>query len=169
MRRYRGFASGISSAPAIGLMGVLCGLVLALAACNGSGSVPLPTAPSTPAPVPVPPTQPPAGTFSNVTLSGFVFEQTVNGREPVEGAAVYCEPCGAETHTWAYSDSNGFYNFNGVWTDATHFPTPILVRKDGYADPTGLPKTTPPNPSGPGCREVVVNGDTQFDMELVRK
>lgn len=141
--------------------------MLALGACHGSGSLPLPTAPSTPAPVPR--LQPPATTFSNVTLSGLVFEQTVNGREPVAAVAVYCEPCGAETHTWADTDSNGFYSFNGVWTDATHFPTRILVRKDGYADPAGLPKTTPPNPSGPGWREVVVNGDTRFDMELVRK
>jgi len=104
-----------------------------------------------------------------VTLSGFVFEQTVNGREPVEAVDVYCEPCGAETHTYAVTDSNGFYSFNGFWTDATHFPTAIWVGKDGYADPAGLPKTTPPNPSGPGWREVVVNGDTRFDMELVRK
>jgi hypothetical protein len=167
MRLGRGFASGISLAPAIGLMGVLGGLMLALGACNGSGSVPPPTAPSTP--VPVPRTQPPAATFSNVTLSGFVFEQTVNGREPVEAVEVYCEPCGAETHTWAETDSNGFYSFNGFWGDGTQFPTPIWVLKEGYADPAGLPQTTPPNPSGPGWREVVVNGDTRFDIELVRK
>ena len=29
--------------------------------------------------------------------------------------------------------------------------------------------TTPPNPSGPGWREVVIDGDTRFDMELVRR
>jgi hypothetical protein len=48
MRLYRGFASGISLSSAIGVIGVLCGLVLALGACNGSGSVPPPTAPSAP-------------------------------------------------------------------------------------------------------------------------
>jgi hypothetical protein len=146
---------------------VLSGLVLALAACSGSGS--FPTAPSTAAPVIARPSDPSGYTLSDVTLSGVVFEETLNGRAPIEAAAVYCEPCGAETHTWAYTDSNGLYRFNGVWTDPGHFPTRIWFRKDGYADPEGLPKPTPPNPSSSGWREVVVNGDTRFDVQLVRQ
>jgi hypothetical protein len=146
---------------------VLSGLVLALGACNGSGSYP--TAPSTPAPVPAPAVDPFGYTLSDVTLSGVVFEETLNGRAPIEAVAVYCEPCGAETHTWAYTDSNGLYRFSGVWTNAGHFPTRISFGKNGYVDPAGLPKTTPPNPSGPSWREVVVNGDTRFDVQLVRQ
>jgi hypothetical protein len=105
----------------------------------------------------------------NVTLSGVVFEESSNGRAPIPHASVYCEPCGAETHTFATTDENGFYSFTGVWTDPGHFPTRILVRLDGYTDPPGLPTPTPPNPSGLGWREVVVNGDTRFDMQLIRR
>jgi len=112
---------------------------------------------------------PPADIFLNVTLSGVVFEETASGRRPLSNVSVYCEPCGAETHTFATTDDNGFYSFSGVWTDAGHFPTRIYVSLDGYTDPGGLPRPTPPNPSGPGWREVVVNGDTRFDMELARR
>jgi hypothetical protein len=110
-----------------------------------------------------------AYTLANVTLSGVVFEETSKGRSPIEGVAVYCEPCGAETHTSASTDADGFYSFTGVWTNPSHFPTPILIHKDGYADPEGFPKPTPPNPSDPGWREVVVDGDTRFDVQLVRR
>jgi hypothetical protein len=57
----------------------------------------------------------------------------------------------------------------GFWTEGRpSFPARIWVGKDGYQDPKGLPKTTPPNPSGLGWREIIVNGDTRFDLELVR-
>jgi hypothetical protein len=146
---------------------VLSVLVLGVAGCNSDSRLPS-VAPSPMPPLPVPPSAS-TYTLSNVTLSGMVFEETLNGRAPIEHASVYCEPCGVETHTWAYTDSNGFYTFTGVWTDPSHFPTRILITKEGYADPVGLPKTTPPNPAGPGWREVVVNGDTRFDAQLVRK
>ncbi len=89
----------------------------------------------------------------------------------VEGVSVYCEQCGESSHNFADTDSNGAYVFpRGVWTEGRpSFPIRILVAKDGYQDPAGLPKPTPPNPSGPGWREVVIHGDTRFDMELVRR
>ena len=39
----------------------------------------------------------------------------------------------------------------------------------GYADPDGLPKPTPPNYEGPSWREVVISGDTRWDVQLVRR
>jgi hypothetical protein len=36
--------------------------------------------------------------------------------------------------------------------------TPVYVRADGYEDPPGL-----------GGRYVLVNGDTRFDMQMVRR
>ena len=99
-----------------------------------------------------------------------VFEQTADGRRPIEGVDIYCEPCGRETHTWAVTDSNGTYRFtDGVWTDPTNFPTRLVIRKVGYGLPPGMPRPTPPNPSCDGCLEVVINGDTRFDVELVRR
>jgi hypothetical protein len=58
----------------------------------------------------------------------------------------------------------------GVWTEGRPtFPVRLLLRKTGYKDPAGLPPMTPGNPSGLGWREVVINGDTRFDAELVRQ
>jgi hypothetical protein len=97
------------------------------------------------------------------TLSGVVFEVTTTGQTPIEGVRVYCELCGAETHSDSYTDSNGAYSFTGVWT-TPGVGTPVYVVKDGYTDPPGLPPSL-----GPGFRLVLVNGDTRFDVELVRK
>lgn len=153
---------------------IVCMVVIqGLAACGGA---PLPSGPS-PAVAPVPVAPPPGGTgvsiLADATLSGMVYEiadssGTIAG---IEGVAVYCEQCGASTHNWAYSDSSGEYVFpRGVWTEGRpSFPVRIFVQKDGYQDPPGLQTPTPPNPSGPGWREVVVNGDTRFDIELVRR
>lgn len=146
---------------------VLSALVVGLAGCGEDGPVLSPT-PSAPVPVPTRPSATPVY-MSDVTLSGVVYEETPTGRAPIEGVWVYCEPCGAETHSGVYTDPNGFYSFTGVWIDPSLFPTRIWILKDGYVDPPGLPKTTPPNPSGAGWREVVINGNTQFDAQLVRR
>lgn len=145
-------------------------LVLAheLTGCGGSGSSATPLAPSV---VPPPVVSPPptsgswlAGyTLTGVSLSGLVYESTPAGRLPIAGALVYCELCGEITHTWATADANGFYKFSGdlttgggVWL-AAGIGTPVFVRADGYQDPPGL-----------GARSVLINGDTRFDMEMVR-
>ena len=140
--------------------------VLALAGCSDK-QVFFPTPTESPKPRPVPAAS--DYTLSDVTLSGVVFEETLNARAPIEGVAVYCEPCTELTHVWAYTDAHGFYSFRGVWTDPGHFPTRLLIRKDGYTDPAGIPTPTPPNPSLPGWREVVIDGDTRFDVRLVRR
>lgn len=53
-----------------------------------------------------------------------------------------------------------------MWV-APGVPTPIAVgycNKD-YEDPPGLPAVG----NGPGCRAVLIEGDTRFDIELVRR
>ena len=144
-------------------------LILALTAgwagCDG-GTSSVPTAPSVTSSPPPPLPAPGAPVLRDVTLSGVVYEETPTGRVPIEGVDVYCEPCGAETHSWASTDSNGFYSFTGVWVES--LPTRLWIGKDGYADPAGLPRPTPPNPAGPGWREVRIDGDTRFDVQLVR-
>ena len=146
---------------------VVLAFATTLSSCGGGTSL-SPTAPSTIHFTPVPmPFAPVPGLMAEVTLSGVVYELTAEGTVPIAGAAVYCEPCGAETHSWSKTDANGFYSFFGVWLDAV--PTRINVAKAGFVDPPGLAKTTPPNPSGPGWREVRVDGDTRFDIELVRR
>jgi hypothetical protein len=146
-------------------------LVQGLAGCGGGTDAP--SAPSPPVASPAA-----AGTgvsvFADATLSGMVYEVVADSPRKImgiEGVAVYCEQCGASTHTYSYTDANGEYVFpKGVWTEGRpSFPVRIWVRKDGYQDPAGLPKPTPPNPSGPGWREVVISSDTRFDLELVRR
>ena len=160
------------------LVGVLV-LALGLSGCGGSDS---PATPLTPSPPPqqavVPAPTPASGwlsgyTLVGVSLSGVVYELTPTGRTPIAGAIVYCELCGKETHSFATADDNGFYHFSGdlasgggVWLAAGD-PTPIAVgyyNKD-YQDPPGLPAIR----QGPGWRAVLIDGDTRFDIELVRR
>lgn len=148
-------------------------MVPGLSGCNGSTETP-----SAPGPSPPVASRPPAGTgvsvLADATLSGTVYEVVADSPRQIVGiedVSVYCEQCGESTHNFAYTDSNGHYVFpRGVWTEGRpSFPVRIRVTKGGYQDPVGLPKTTPPNPSGPGWREVLIDGDTQFDMELLRR
>jgi hypothetical protein len=154
---------------------IMCAVLLqGLAGCTGSTEVP--SAPSPPVASPAPPVGQPAGdsVLADATLSGMVYEVAIDSSSRhvgLEGVSVYCEQCGESTHNFSYTDPKGEYVFpRGVWTEGRpSFPIRIRVAKDGYQDPAGLPKPTPPNPSGPGWREVVIHGDTRFDMELVRR
>jgi hypothetical protein len=95
------------------------------------------------------------------TLSGVVSEITPTGQAPVEGVEVYCDGCGEFGHTWAYTDTNGFYSFAEVYPGVL----PLLVRKAGYevVDPIST------FPDGTGRKDATVNGDTRFDIQLVRR
>ena len=117
-----------------------------------------------PASVPPPPRAFPPGVLSDYTLSGVVFEVTATGEMPIEGADVYCELCLPGTHSWALTDSKGFYSFTGVWTEPD-VRTQLWFGKEGYTDPPGVPLVF--NQSG--WRQVSVTGDTRFDIQLVRK
>jgi hypothetical protein len=151
-------------------LGIVVLIAQALAGC-GPDAVrsSVPSAPSAPTPPPSVTTgrQPapwPPGVFTpNVTLSGVVFEIVQDAEVPIERVWVYCELCGEETHSATFTDNKGFYTFKGVWANSL----PILVGKDGYQDPPG---TTYPSPyGGLGWREVIVNGDTRFNIQLARK
>ncbi len=176
----------------------LVGLVLVLLAqgvsgCGGSEVSPTPLAtPLLPSFAPAaPPTHPApcvsaetsfygcAYTWRGVSLTGVVYETTATGRPVgIGGAHVYCEACGLMTHTWATSDANGFYSFSGnlasgggVWL-SPGFLTAIGIEHTDYRDPPGLPPLSGPLfhiPSGPGWREVLIDGDTRFDIQLVRR
>jgi len=150
---------------------VLLALAHGFSACGGYGSSATPLSPS-PAPPPAAPVPPPpasgswlAGyTLTAVSLSGVVYESTPAGAAPIAGALVYCELCGELTHTWATADANGFYSFSGdlakgggVWL-SPGIRTPLFVQANGYQDPPGV-----------GERYVLINGDTRFDMQMIRR
>jgi hypothetical protein len=156
---------------------VLLVLAQGVAGCGGPDSSPTPVTPSPRPPQAVVPAPTaavfPPGTLTGVSLSGVVYELTPTGRKPIARALVYCELCGKETHTFATADDNGFYHFSGdlatgggVWL-APGVPTPLAVgyyNRD-FEDPPGLPAAR----QGPGWREVLIDGDTRFDIELVRR
>jgi hypothetical protein len=145
---------------------LLLGLAVGVGGCesgNLTSPSPAPSAFQQPVLVPTLPRAFPPGVFSDYTLSGRVFEVTATGEMPIQGADVYCELCLAGTHSWAVTDSNGFYSFTGVWTEPD-VRTQLWFGKEGYTDPPGVPLVF--NQSG--WRLVLVTEDTQFDAQLVR-
>jgi hypothetical protein len=95
------------------------------------------------------------------TLSGVVSEVTSTDLIPVEGVEVYCDSCGPQGHTFAYTDADGFYSFSDVQFGGHR----LLVTKEGFRliEPSGTYQ------SGTEYKDATVNGDTRFDMRLVRR
>jgi len=134
--------------------GTIVGCIILASGCDGRASIPGSIAPTpTPAPRPAPPT---AETYN---LSGVVFEMTAEGRVPIEGVEVYCDSCGSPVgHTWVSTDAKGFYSLS--WAEnGVHR---LYVTKAGYQifDPAGVVRDQ---------IDASVHGDTQFDIELVRR
>ena len=137
-------------------------LALVLAGCNGDSSTITPTAPSQQT------VRPPAllpAVLYGVSLFGVVFEMTPTGQMPVADVSIYCDACGESGHTWLRTDANGYDSFSGdlnsgggIWLSAG--PTLILVAREGFLDPPG---------QTPGQRQVQIEGDTRFNVELVRR
>lgn len=95
---------------------VACLVAIVVAGCSSYN--PAAVAPTAPSPVPpavvVPSvTSPvfPGYTLTQVRLTGVVFELTAVGDTPIANVPVYCEPCGQLTHTWAYTNARGVYEF----------------------------------------------------------
>lgn len=107
------------------------------------------------------------------TLSGVVSEVTPTGLAPVEGVLIEEMSChaddsgydrGCRTYIFekATTDKNGFYSLAGLYSGKNNY---VWVSKAGYqAD--GVPEATPCD----GCiRILTINGDTRFDIQLVRR
>jgi hypothetical protein len=152
--------------------------VVGLVGCNGADS---PTAPTTVAEHTVtPPAGSPPGwsygsgyTLKAVALFGVVSESTPAGTMPIPDVTVYCDQCGAFGHSWASTDANGYYQFDGglesgggIWLAGN--AVSLIFRKDGYRDPVGLTAAFPGVPALPpgGLRHVTISGDTRFDTQL---
>jgi len=83
------------------------------------------------------------------TLSGRVTEMTAAGQVPVAGAEVYRSvPAGWQ---FGVSDKDGIYKIFGL-IDGT---TTVATRKEGYENQD--------------TKDVAIQGDTRFDIQLVRK
>lgn len=99
------------------------------------------------------------------TLSGVVFETVNAARLPVAGVEVYCDACGPPLgHTLTRTDSNGIYELNGAPAGLTR----VLLSKLGFK----LPHPVWVGPGGSGWMggiDIGVNGDTRYDIEIVRQ
>ena len=155
-------------------------LAAGLAGCEGAS--PSPTAPPTAQP-PQPPGPANSGrdTYSvaDVMLSGVVYEVTPMGRVPIEGVHVQSDHFHVFPTPDVVTDSHGFFSFRPVWVCPCSWApwvdagiTSIYVDKDGYEVPAGQPASifgvgTLVNDSR--LRDVTIDGDTRFDIELVRR
>lgn len=132
--------------------------VIILAGCKYDSQ---PRTPLSATPVPVL-TVTPAQPRLPHTLSGVVFEATASGRAAVEGVEVYCDNCGSpDGHTLVYTGGDGRYSFAWAYDGGI----PLQIKKDGYSV-AGASQTFP---DGRGVRVAQVNGDTTFDIEIVRR
>jgi hypothetical protein len=158
-----------------------------LAGCEGASSR-SPIAPSTPPPQRTPRNAgsgPDTYDVADVILSGVVYEMTPMGRVPIEGVLVLSDwfhlfP--APSVPSVVTDSRGFFSFRPVWVCPCSWApwveagiTSIWVDKDGYEAPAGQPasifgRRLDPDVLPDGrLRDVTINGNTRFDIELVRR
>ena len=151
-------------------VGVLCFLLAAgQVGCDGGPASP--TAPSSQTPQAAPKPEPLVANhiLKPVALFGVITETTPTGDAPIAGVTVYCDLCGEKGHTWTETGADGSYRFSGdlgagggIWLYSNQ--TTIWVGKDGYQDPPGTSWGT-----GTGWKQVQIDGDTRFDMRLVRQ
>ena len=156
-------------------------LVAGLASCQRAN--PSPTGPSTAQP-PSPPGPAGGDTYSvaDVILSGVVYEVTPTGRVPIEGVHVQSDHFHVFPTADVVTDAYGFFRFKRVWVCPCSWApwvdvgiTSIYVDKDGYEVPSAQPPSVFGRRLGTNVppdlrlRDVPINGDTQFDIQLVRR
>jgi hypothetical protein len=91
-------------------------------------------------------------------LSGLVYEVTAAGRVPIDGVVLYCDACGSPGgHTFVTTDAEGLYSFSWVSPGVTYLQ---VIGKAGFKYEGPIQSLGIPIPT---------NGDTRFDIELVRR
>lgn len=159
-------------------------LASGLVACEGASSR-SPTAPSTAQPqqAPRPPgSGPDTYQVADVILSGVVYEMTSMGRVPIAGVRVQSDHFHVFPTADAVTDAQGFFSFRPIWVCPCSWApwvdsgiTVIVIDKEGYEAPAGQPASVfhhplyPEVPRDLRLRDVPINGETRFDVELVRR
>jgi hypothetical protein len=91
-------------------------------------------------------------------LSGLVYEVTAAGRVPIDGVVLYCDSCGSPVgHTFVTTDAEGLYSLSWVWPGVTYLQ---VIGKTGFKYEGPIQSLGIP---------VTINGNTRFDIELVRR
>jgi hypothetical protein len=158
-------------------------LASGLAGCEG-GSSRSPTAPSTPQAQHAP--RPGSGLdtyqVAAVILSGVVYEMTSVGRVPIEGVRVQSDYFHVLPTPDVVTDAQGFFSFRPIWVCPCSWApwvdagiTSIWVDKVGYEAPAGQAASSFGRRLDPAVRpdlrlrDVPIDGDTRFDVELARR
>ena len=138
-------------------------IALGISACSGERPIPtaptaLPSPPATRVPVPPEPNSP-----HIYTLAGVISGSTPEGPLPLSDAVVVVGVCprvnySPESYMTTVTDADGSYRVQGMCAGVTY----VWVSKAGY-------KTSPPKQCDGDCLYATINGDTQFDIELVRQ
>jgi len=111
-------------------------------------------------------------------LSGVVSEMTAIGLIPIEGVLVeeysceevsplppfFSSTCPVVIYQVTTTDKQGRYSFSGLYSGKGNT---IGVSKEGFEDPFGISN----GPEGPGANNqaVTIDGNTRFDIQLVRR
>ena len=128
----------------------------ATACAEGNRSTPTVTAPT---PIPAPAVR------STFTLFGVVSEETPNGVAPLEGVMMHVAACDPNTgggcafDRSATTDAHGRYVVEGVYAGAAG----VWLEKPGFHLPSGV------TVNGEGVQTVMIEGNTRFDILLVRR
>jgi hypothetical protein len=149
---------------ALVLSALACGLAIG---CSAS--------PSAPTAIPL---DVPGGTLLGVSLFGVVSEVIPTGLQPIKDITVSCDWCGRSGHARVITDANGNYRFSGdiaqgggIWVRAGSSNLVVVITQE-YVDPPGTDYAAvaeiDPLMDPAGARAVMINGDTRFDIQLVR-
>jgi hypothetical protein len=157
-------------------------LVFGLVGAGCGGDSRSPTAPSTPQLGPAGSNGSDTYRVADVILTGMVYEVTSTGRVPIEGVRVQSDYFHVFPTRDAVTDSRGLFSFRPIWVCPCSWTpwvvagtTAIWVDKDGYEAPAGQQDSVFRHPLYPDgvrdtrLRDVNINGDTRFDVELVRR
>lgn len=132
-------------------------MVLTVTACaDGNRSTSSVTAPT---PIPAPAVR------STFALFGVVSEETPNGVAPLEGVMIHVAACdpnaggGCAFDKRVTTDAQGGYVVEGVFAGAAG----VWLEKPGFQLPSGV------TVNGEGVQTVMIEGNTRFDIRLVRR
>jgi hypothetical protein len=98
-------------------------------------------------------------------LFGIVSEETPNGVAPLEGVMMHVAACDPNTgggcafDKRVTTDAQGRYVVEGVYAGAAG----VWLEKPGFQLPSGV------KVNGEGVQTVMIEGNTRFDIRLVRR
>lgn len=86
-----------------------------------------------------------------------------HGRSPIGSPPFFPGTCPVNIYQTTTTDKRGFYSFSGLYLGTKNV---IGVSKVGFEDPSGSSESPEATEGG---QAVTIDGDTRFDIQLVRR